>query len=96
MKQFDRTNTGTLGKAKQRPTDNHPEYTGSLNVGGVEYWLNAWVKTAGPTAKEPGSKFFSLTIKPKDGFPDRKPPPKGELTEANWATAEMHDDKIPF
>ena len=96
MKQYDRTNTGTLGKNKNRKSDKHPEYTGSLNVGGVEYWLNAWVKTAGPTAKEPGSKFFSLSIKPKDGFPDRKPPPKDELTEANWATAEMHDDKIPF
>jgi hypothetical protein len=96
MKQFDRTNTGTLGRNKNRKNDKQPEYKGSINIGGVEYWLSGWVKTAGDNAPEPGSKFFSLSVTPKDGFPDRKPPPKGELTEANWATAEMHDDKIPF
>jgi len=96
VKQFDRTNTGTLGRNKNRKNDKQPEYKGSINIGGVEYWLSGWVKTAGDNAPEPGSKFFSLSVTPKDGFPDRKPPPKGELTEANWATAEMHDDQIPF
>ena len=97
MKQFDRTNTGTLGRAKEKPkSEKHPTHTGSININGVEYWLSAWVKTAGPTAREPGSQFFSLSVTPKDGFPNRKPPPKGELTEANWATAEMKDDQIPF
>lgn len=101
MKEYDRTNTGTLGKARERKSDKHPEYTGSLNINGVEYWLSAWVKTAGPNAKEPGSKFFSLSVKPKDGYPDRQVPkdvPKGvELTEANWDKIDFDDDKaIPF
>ncbi len=92
MKEYDRTNTGTLGRAKEKPkSEKHPSYTGSININGVEYWLSAWVKTAGPTAREPGSQFFSLSVKPKDV-------PKGtELTEANWDKIDFDDDKaIPF
>lgn len=97
MKQFDRTNTGTLGRVKEKPkSEKHPTHTGSININGVEYWLSAWIKTAGPTAREPGSQFFSLSVTPKDGFPDRKPPPKGELTEANWATKPLDESEIPF
>lgn len=96
MKQFDRTNSGILGRNKNRNNDKQPEYKGSINIGGVEYWLSAWVKIAGDNAPKPGSKFFSLSVTPKDGFPDRKPPPKGELTEANWATKPLDDSEIPF
>lgn len=96
MRQFDRTNTGTLGRNKNRKNDKQPEYKGSINIGGVEYWLSGWVKTAGDNAPEPGSKFFSLSVTPKDGFPDRKPPPKDELTEANWATKPLDESEIPF
>lgn len=101
MKEYDRTNTGTLGKNRNRKTDKHPEYTGSININGVEYWLSAWVKTAGDRAPEPGSKFFSLSVKPKDGYPDRSVPkdvPKGNgLTEENWDKIDFDDDKaIPF
>ncbi len=102
MKEYDRTNTGTLARAKEKPkSEKHPTHTGSININGVEYWLSAWVKTAGPTAREPGSQFFSLSVKPKDGYPDRQVPkdvPKGtELTEANWDKIDFDDDKaIPF
>lgn len=53
-------NTGSLFKAKERATEKHPEYTGTINVDGREYWLAAWVKE-GQT-----QKYFSLALKPKD------------------------------
>lgn len=59
-------NTGSLFKAKERATDRHPEYTGSINVDGKDYWLSAWVKE-GQT-----QKFFSLAVKPKDEKPAQK------------------------
>ncbi len=33
---------------------------------GVDYWISGWVKEAGPQAKNPGSRFFSLAFQPKD------------------------------
>ena len=63
---YDNTNTGTLGRNERKETDKHADYRGSINVGGVEYWLDGWIKTAGPTAKNPGSKFLSLRVKPKE------------------------------
>lgn len=64
---YDNTNTGALFKAKERATDKHPEYTGSINVGGVEYWLAGWVKES-----KAGQKFFSLAVKPKEAKPAAK------------------------
>jgi hypothetical protein len=60
MSNYDNTNRGTLGKNQRKEKDTHPEYTGKLNVDGVDYWLSAWIKE-GPTGK-----FFSLSVQPKD------------------------------
>ena len=62
---FDRTDTFTLSRNERREKDTHPDFTGSLNVDGVEYWLNAWTKELN------GRKFFSGTVKRKD--PVRSP-----------------------
>ena len=55
-------NKGILGKNKDKSKETHPEYQGQINVDGVEYWLSAWVKT---NSKD-NSKFFSLSLTPKD------------------------------
>jgi hypothetical protein len=68
MSSYDKTNTGTLGRNQRREKDTHPEYTGSLNIDGVEHWLSAWVKINQAT----GEKFFSLSVKPKE---QRQAPP---------------------
>ena len=62
---FDNTNTGLLAKNEDRKSDKHPEYRGSINVGGTEYWLSAWVKE-GKSGKLEGKKFFSLAVSPKE------------------------------
>jgi hypothetical protein len=104
VKQYDRTNTGTLGKNDRRETDNHPELTGTLNINGVEYWLNGWFKVAGPTARNPGQRFISLTVKPKDGLAEPRQPTQGggqqspqkPRQEPTDPFSDFSDDDIPF
>jgi hypothetical protein len=38
---YDNTNKGMLFKNRDHAQDNDPNYTGSINVNGVEHWLNA-------------------------------------------------------
>ena len=80
---YDNTNTGALFKAKERATDKHPEYTGTINVDGTEYWLSGWVKES-----KAGQKYFSLSVKPKDAKPEKS-------QTAAQKIEQMRDD-IPF
>jgi hypothetical protein len=55
-----RENSGILFRNDRKGTEKHPDYTGSLNVGGTEYFVNGWIKQG---AK---AKFMSLSVKRKD------------------------------
>lgn len=93
---YDNTNKGILGRNDRREKDTHPEYTGSINVDGKDYWLSAWVKDR----NDGSGKFFSLSVKPKEakggGQQQRNnnnnqrsaPPPAGN--------SSLDDDDIPF
>jgi hypothetical protein len=59
-----RDNSGTLGRNDRATTDKHPSHKGKARISGVDYWVSAWVKEAGPNSKAPGSKFFSLSFEP--------------------------------
>lgn len=53
--------SGSLFKNKRRTQQNHPDYTGQAKIGGVEYWVSAWLKE-----KSDGEKYMSLAYTPKD------------------------------
>jgi uncharacterized protein (DUF736 family) len=85
-KEYDNTNRGALFRNHRKEQPNHPDHQGSLNVGGVDYWISAWVKES----KKDGKKFFSLSVKPKEvNAPPREP-------ESKPAPAADFDDDIPF
>ncbi len=84
MTQYDNTNRGVLFKNDRREQDSHPHYRGSINVGGEEFWLSAWLKES-----EKG-KFMSLSVKPKDEAPKQAAPKKAA------AKSEVPNDEIPF
>lgn len=60
---YDNTNTGILSRNDRKERDTHPDFTGQINVDGQDYWLSGWVKTR----KDGTGKFFSLSVKLKDG-----------------------------
>jgi hypothetical protein len=67
---FDKTNTGTLAKNPRKTQDTHPDIAGTINVEGREYWLNGWSREN----KQDGSKFYSLSVKPKEARQEASAP----------------------
>jgi hypothetical protein len=82
-KQYDNTNRGVLFKNDPQGNPKRPQYRGSLNVGGEEYNLSAWIKES----KKTGDKFLSLSVEAKKDSPVRNKAPV-EQDEFN--------DNIPF
>lgn len=81
--QYDNTNRGIISKNKRKESDRHPDIKGSINIEGVEYWLDGWQKTGsqGP--------FYSLSAKRKEARQDAP----AASTSASYANL---DDDIPF
>lgn len=63
MADYDNNNRGSIWKNEKKDKDTHPDFTGSLNVDGVEYWVSAWKRKDGASPKAPA---LSFSIKPKD------------------------------
>lgn len=90
-------NTGLLARNERKEKDTHPDFSGTLNIDGVEYWLSGWTKEGREGTKLAGKRYFSLSVKPKNP-PAEKPVQKTEdLAKASGAPrfADMDDD-IPF
>ena len=93
MTQYDNTNRGALFRNDRKTKDTQPTHTGSLNVDGVEYFLDAWVKEG------KSGKFFSVSVKRKDkqgdaAAPSRAPAPAPK--PSGGSGFDDMDDDIPF
>lgn len=69
MTQYDNTNKGILSKNTRKEKDTHPDINGQINVEGTEYILSGWLKER----KDGSGKFYSLSIKRKEGQAPSKP-----------------------
>jgi hypothetical protein len=72
---YDNTNSGMLARNDKKETEKHPDFKGSINVDGVEYWLSAWVREGKEGGKMAGRKFFSLSVSPKEQTAPQKKAP---------------------
>ena len=63
MAEYDNTNRGSIWKNDRKEKDTHPDFRGSLNVNGVEYWFDAWKRKEGQSERAPA---LSFKIKPKE------------------------------
>jgi hypothetical protein len=82
---YDNTNHGSIWPNKRKEKDTQPDFTGSANVDGVDYFVDAWKRK--PDAKE-GAPSLSFKFKRKD---------KQEAKPAARQDAEFDDDSgIPF
>jgi hypothetical protein len=87
MTEYSNENRGALFKNDRKETDKHPDYTGSINVGGTDYWLSAWIKEG------QRGKFMSLSVKPKEAR-DRNP--SAQKQERRGSLKDELDDSVPF
>jgi len=80
---YDNTNKGILTKNDKGDNPNRPDWKGSINVDGKEYWLSAWVKVGKEDSKLAGQKYFSIETKEKE-------------TQRPAVSLSQMDDEIPF
>ncbi len=85
MAEYDNTNRWTLSRNKNKRSETDSDFSGSINIDGVEYWLNGWTKT---NSKD-GSRFFSGTHR-------RKEQRNGAPRTSNEPLNKQLDDDIPF
>ena len=88
MSEYDDTNRGVLFRNDRKESDRQPDYKGSINVDGVEYWLSAWLKES-----KTGTKFMSLSVNPKQ--PSAHAESKADGYQPQKAF-QMPDDDVPF
>jgi len=95
---YDNTNTGVLFTNQRKESPKHPDWQGSINIEGREYWLSAWNNRH--AAK---GDYFRLTVKPKDAAPPirhepRDPVPMSRIVPGveRAINASMgRDDNVP-
>lgn len=86
MNEYDNTDRGALFRNDKKETDNHPDYKGSVNAGGVDYWVSGWIKES-----KAGAKYLSLSVKAKEPA-QAAPAPKAKPVPMSMQI----DDDIPF
>jgi uncharacterized protein (DUF736 family) len=72
--QYDDSNKGVLFREKDKKSDSHPDFKGSINVEGNDYWLSGWVNES-----KAGQKYFKLSVSHKNGA--AQPKPTAQATE---------------
>lgn len=81
-------NSGALFRNSRKEQPNHPDYTGTAVIEGVEYWLSAWVKES-----KGGQKYFSMSYKPKE---ERRAPARSAPERSGgYRPARFDDDSEP-
>ena len=87
---YDNTNSGLLAKNDKQGNDSRPDYRGSINVDGTEYWLSAWIKTGRDGTKLAGQEYMSLSAQPKDA-PAAAPSPFAPAPAPARMTQDQRD-----
>jgi uncharacterized protein (DUF736 family) len=83
---YDNTNSGALFKNDDKSNERHPDYKGSLNVNGVDFWISSWLKTS-----KAGAKYMSLSVTPKNANNTRAP-----VQSKSAPADDFGDSEVPF
>lgn len=90
---YDNTNRGSIWKNKKKEKDTHPDFTGSLNVDGTEYWVNAWRRKDDASPDAPALTF---TVRPKEQKAERPSNAPAQQPRVARKASDELDDSIPF
>ena len=87
MTTYNNDNSGALFKNdRKRPDRQDPDYTGTAELAGVAYYVDAWVNDV---KTQPGRKFLKLKFKPKAA-------PAVTATKPAATQDFVDDSDIPF
>lgn len=91
---YDNNLSGVLFKNDRKEKDTHPDYQGSCEIEGQNYWISAWIKVGKDGSARAGQKFMSLAFKLKDsqGQTNSQAPARQD----NRAVPTDYDLDIPF
>jgi hypothetical protein len=92
-----RDNSGSFFINDRKEKDSHPDFKGSIQVDGSDYWLSIWTKNG---AK---GEFWSVSVSPKEAKPSNnqaRPITQGTSSlskkSAPVSNADALDDDLPF
>ena len=94
MSNYDNTNRGAIFVNNRKEKDTQPDRQGSINVAGVDYWINGWLKEGS------NGKYMSLSVTPKEQTQtaaqaaQQVAPPQRQQQAA--PVVDDLDDSIPF
>ena len=93
MTDFDNTNSGALFKNDKEGNENRPDYKGSVNVNGVDFWISSWIKTS-----KKGQKYMSLSVQPKEETHQQGMQQTQQAMQPSVPAdaQDQFDDEIPF
>lgn len=86
---YDNTNSGVLFKNDKNGNEKRPDYKGSININGQDFFLSSWIRV-----DKSGNKFMSLKAEPKNKT--NKPPQRQAPTGSTGSGFDDMDDDIPF
>jgi hypothetical protein len=70
-------NSGSIWINDRKDQDTHPDRAGSAKIGGVDYWVNGWLRKTSD-----GKPYLSLSFKPKqDKAPATNKPLSADLND---------------
>lgn len=86
--QYDNTNKGILFVNDRKKTERHPDFTGTININGVEHFLSGWKKMS-----KTGKPLLSLSIgKAKDVQPQQQAQPQQQVQQQ--PAQQQQDDMV--
>lgn len=87
MSNYDNNMRGSIWKNDKKEKDTHPDFRGSAEVNGVEYWVSAWRRKEGAN---PNSPALSFSFQAKEEQQQAQQP-------VHQAPADkLADDDLPF
>lgn len=89
MADYDNNLSGVLFKNDKEGNEKRPDYKGSAEIEGVQYWVSAWIRDG---AK---GKFMSMKYERKDQQAAPKPAASAPVASSGYGSVDDGLD-IPF